>query len=74
MKLTDEEIDAMMAAREAEASCSRCRHSRPALSDDGETPLLKCHRYPATVFMLGDEVAQTYPEADEPCGEYSQVN
>jgi hypothetical protein len=51
-------------------TCAECAHSRPALTDVENEPILKCHRYPATIFVFDGEIAQTYPEADEPCGEW----
>ena len=52
-------------------SCSSCRHSRPTLTDGDPEPILKCHRYPPTLFVLDDELTQAFPDANEPCGEWS---
>lgn len=55
-------------------SCSNCNYSRPAISDDpDEGPILKCHRYPPVMFVIDDEVNQSFPDAYEICGEHSDL-
>jgi hypothetical protein len=51
--------------------CSTCQHSRPTLTDPPEEPILKCHRYPPVLLVLNGELLQSWPDAVEPCGEYS---
>lgn len=52
--------------------CTNCRFSRPHISDhEEEGPILKCHRYPPVVMATEEEIIQTFPSADEWCGEWS---
>jgi hypothetical protein len=54
------------------SECATCKHSEPVLSDiETEGPLLKCRRYPPTVLVLDGEVIQAFPDASDPCGEWS---
>lgn len=51
-------------------SCEDCRFAVPSITDDGE-PLMFCHRYPPQLFVDDDgELAQSYPEAHNGCGEH----
>jgi hypothetical protein len=56
---------------EVSDDCFVCRHSRPTITDDDGEPILKCHRYPATLFVLDGELTQTWPDAVEICGEWA---
>jgi hypothetical protein len=54
------------------ATCGQCSHAQPVISDDeSEGPILKCHRYPPTLFVLDGEVTQAFPDAVDACGEWS---
>jgi hypothetical protein len=53
-------------------SCATCRHSQPTITDDDDQPILKCHRYPPTLFVLDGELTQAWPDANHVCGEWQQ--
>lgn len=54
--------------------CMNCRFSRPALSDEDNELMLKCHRYPPVLLVLDGDVIQAYPDAAEWCGEWRADN
>lgn len=57
-----------------ELDCTNCRFSRPSISDIPEESLiLKCHRYPPTLLVDGDGLLQSFPSADEWCGEWKMT-
>lgn len=50
--------------------CIGCIHAHMDM-DGMEDILLKCRRYPPQVLVVDGEVAQTFPDANQRCGEYS---
>lgn len=55
-------------------TCANCNYAQPAISDEpDEGPLWKCHRYPPTLLVVDDEIIQAFPDADEVCGEHSDM-
>jgi hypothetical protein len=53
--------------------CGTCRHSRPVITDDDETPILECWRYPPVMIWADDEILSVRPSVVETdtCGEYA---
>lgn len=53
--------------------CVSCVYAVAGLSDEpDEGLLLKCHRYPPVQLVLDGDIVQSFPDAEEPCGEYKQ--
>lgn len=60
------------------SGCADCRYSQVDHEPDegyDDGPLLRCHRYPPTVFGLDGEATQTWPNvrAEDWCGEHRKA-
>lgn len=55
---------------ENDEDCTGCIYAKVTFDDEDGMPLMKCRRYPPTIVIFADEIAQSFPDAHERCGEY----
>jgi len=51
-------------------TCDGCLYAHPAITDEEDDIVMKCRRFPPTVFVFEEDVHQMFPDANTRCGEY----